>query len=219
MRARTATVLIGVVFATTAVHAAMQIAGNSGNASSRNPPSSDRPLRLALRRLAAVTRTTTPVPGQRDEEELLRTLRTHPRAAATYRTLCVRLCDGFYFPISFATSRGKFGDDAERCERQCPGRSRLYAYRNPGEGIEQMLDLNGEPYTGLPAAFRFQSSYDPQCTCHGNPWDAESIARHQAYPPTQQPAETVAGTEQKRTGEHRHLAQPLVGLSRAAERE
>ena len=126
-----------------------------------------------------------------------------PSAAATYRTLCVRLCDGFYFPISFATSRDKFGDDAERCERQCPGRSRLYAYRNPGEGIEQMLDLHGAPYTSLPTAFRFQSSYDPQCTCHGNPWDEQSIARHQAYPPTQQPAETTARTEQKRTAEHR----------------
>src|SRR5262245_44547891 len=36
----------------------------------------------------------------------------------TYRTLCVRLCDGFYFPMSFATTRGKLEDDAGRCERQ-----------------------------------------------------------------------------------------------------
>jgi hypothetical protein len=146
-----------------------------------------------------------PRPTTRDEDE---TPRPQPRRqsqgpAATYRTLCVRLCDGFYFPISFATPRGKFGADAERCEHQCPGRSRLYAYRNPGEGIEQMLDLNGAAYTSLPTAFRFQSSYDSQCTCHGNPWDAESIARHQAYPPVQQPVDSVAGVEQRRTAEHR----------------
>ena len=197
MRARAATVLIEVVFATPVVHAAMQIPATVAT------PAPDillRPIGLFDWLFGGAQQSAPePVPPTREEEAP----HPQPRSAATYRTLCVRLCDGFYFPISFATSRGKFGDDAERCERQCPGRSRLYAYRNPGEGIEQMLDLKGEPYTGLPAAFRFQSSYDPQCTCHGNPWDAESIARHQDYPPIQQPAETIAGTLQKRTGEHR----------------
>jgi uncharacterized protein DUF2865 len=117
-------------------------------------------------------------PRDEDEED---TPRIEPRRnLATYRTLCVRLCDGFYFPISFATTRNKFRADAERCERQCPSRSRLYVYRYPGESIEQMTDLNDEPYTKLQTAFRFQTNYDSQCTCHGNPWDAEAIARRQA---------------------------------------
>ena len=29
-------------------------------------------------------------------------------ATTTYRTLCVRMCDGFYFPISYATSSSQF---------------------------------------------------------------------------------------------------------------
>ena len=28
-----------------------------------------------------------------------------PKDVSAYRTLCVRLCDGFYFPISFSTGR------------------------------------------------------------------------------------------------------------------
>src|SRR5262249_15194655 len=31
--------------------------------------------------------------------------------AGTYRTLCVRTCDGYYFPISYSTVPGKFADD------------------------------------------------------------------------------------------------------------
>ncbi len=34
-----------------------------------------------------------------------------------YRTLCVRLCDGFYFPISAAAQPGEFARDEETCQR------------------------------------------------------------------------------------------------------
>jgi hypothetical protein len=120
---------------------------------------------------------------RRRKEPLSEDLRTS--SDGTYRTLCVRLCDGFYFPISFATTRGNFAEDAARCERQCPTRSRLYAYRNPGQEIEEMVGLDGTPYMKLPTAFRFRSGYVANCTCQGNPWDAEAIARHQSYLPAQ----------------------------------
>jgi hypothetical protein len=121
-----------------------------------------------------------PRPAPREEEGQ----RARPIGEGTYRTLCVRLCDGFYFPISFATGRGKLKDDASRCERQCPARSRLFVYRNPGQTLEEMVDLDGKPYTKLETAFRFQAEYVADCTCHGNPWDPEALARHQSYPPT-----------------------------------
>ena len=83
----------------------------------------------------------------------------------TVRTMCVRLCDGFYFPISFSTTREKFGNDAGKCERQCPSSSRLFVYRNPGQSLEDMVDLKGEPYTKLLTAYRFKAAYVPDCTC------------------------------------------------------
>ena len=109
--------------------------------------------------------------------------RERPAAsAATYRTVCVRLCDGFYFPISFSTSRPHFGRDAQRCEQSCPKRSRLFVHpTGVGDEPTQMKDLQGKPYGELPNAYRSQKEYVADCTCRGNPWDEQEVARHQAY--------------------------------------
>ena len=50
----------------------------------------------------------------------------------TFRTICVRSCDGYYFPISFATTADHFRDDEQTCQRMCPAAEvRLYTYHNP----------------------------------------------------------------------------------------
>src|ERR1700760_4832637 len=36
--------------------------------------------------------------------------------SGTYRTVCVRTCDGGYFPISFATVQSRFSDDERSCK-------------------------------------------------------------------------------------------------------
>jgi len=43
-----------------------------------------------------------------------------PAPSGTYRTLCVRTCDGFYFPISYSTTPSRFAEDAQACQRVCP---------------------------------------------------------------------------------------------------
>ena len=84
----------------------------------------------------------------------------------TYRTLCVRSCDGYYFPISFTTTPDAFGRDENTCHSMCPGSDvALYVYRNPGGDPNQMVSLAGEPYTALPNAFRYRTEYDKACTC------------------------------------------------------
>ncbi|MBN9011166.1 MAG: DUF2865 domain-containing protein, partial [Rhizobiales bacterium] len=84
----------------------------------------------------------------------------------TWRTLCVRTCDGYYFPISFSTEQSRFADDAQACAAACPGTPvALYVHRSPGEGVEQMVSLSGEPYTALPTAFAYRRSYNAACTC------------------------------------------------------
>jgi len=100
--------------------------------------------------------------------------------AGHFRTMCVRLCDGFPIPMSFSTVRSRFAGDARRCAQACPG-ARLYVYPNPGGELADMFDLEGHPYRELPTAFLNQHTYAANCTCHGNPWDAEAVARHQAY--------------------------------------
>jgi Protein of unknown function (DUF2865) len=85
---------------------------------------------------------------------------------ATYRTLCVRSCDGYYFPISYATTPDRFATDAQTCTAMCPGaEASLYVYHNPGEEVDAMVSLTGTPYTALPNAFKYRTSYDPSCSC------------------------------------------------------
>jgi len=67
----------------------------------------------------------------------------------------------------------------------------------------EMKDLKGEAYVKLKNAFRHQCEYVADCTCHGNPWDKEALARHRAYTANalkpgvqeQQPAKRVATTD------------------------
>jgi hypothetical protein len=93
--------------------------------------------------------------------------------SGTYRTVCVRTCDGGYFPISFATSPARFADDERSCKALCPAtEANLYAYRNPGEDINQAMSVNGQPYTALPNAFHYRSEFNPSCSCRapGQSW-------------------------------------------------
>src|ERR1700680_3380876 len=93
--------------------------------------------------------------------------------SGTYRTVCVRSCDGAYFPISFATVPARFPDDEKTCKALCPAaEARLYSYRNPGEDINQAVSINGQPYTSSPNAFRFRQEFNPSCACKaaGQTW-------------------------------------------------
>jgi hypothetical protein len=102
-------------------------------------------------------------------------------SAARYRTLCVRLCDGFYWPMSHSTIHARFSRDAKQCESGCPGRSQLFVQPSGSEDVEGMVDLKGIPYTQLNNALRYRTEYVQDCTCRGNPWDPEAIARHRVY--------------------------------------
>jgi hypothetical protein len=84
----------------------------------------------------------------------------------TYRTLCVRTCDGYYFPISFSTVPSQFPRDEQICRQMCPGMDvKLFTHRNPGEDSESMVSTSGEPYAAQSYAFAYRTAYDPACTC------------------------------------------------------
>src|SRR5467141_657994 len=93
--------------------------------------------------------------------------------SGTYRTVCVRTCDGFYFPISFATVPARFPDDERTCKNLCPAaEANLFSYRNPGEDMNQAVSINGQPYSSSPNAFRYRQEFNPSCACKaaGQTW-------------------------------------------------
>jgi hypothetical protein len=93
--------------------------------------------------------------------------------SGTFRTVCVRTCDGAYFPVSFATYQARFQDDEKSCKALCPAtEATLFSYRNPGEDINQAVSLSGQPYSQLPNAFKFRTEFNPSCACKaaGQTW-------------------------------------------------
>jgi hypothetical protein len=93
--------------------------------------------------------------------------------SGTFRTVCARSCDGAYFPISFATVPSRFPDDEKTCKSLCPAsEATLYAYRNPGEDMNQAVSISGQPYSAMPNAFRYRNEFVPSCSCKaaGQTW-------------------------------------------------
>ncbi|MFM7085258.1 MAG: DUF2865 domain-containing protein [Hyphomicrobium sp.] len=85
---------------------------------------------------------------------------------ATYRTLCVRLCDGYYFPVSFSTLPNHFERDEYTCQSKCMAPTELYYYQNPGGAVEQMVGARTNiPYSQLQNAFRYRREYVEGCSC------------------------------------------------------
>ena len=94
-------------------------------------------------------------------------------ASGTYRTVCARSCDGFYFPISFATVPSRFPDDERVCKSLCPASdATLFTYRNPGEDMNQAVSISGQPYSQSPNAFKYRQAFDKSCSCKaaGQTW-------------------------------------------------
>lgn len=114
-----------------------------------------------------------------------------------YRSVCVRTCDGFFFPISYSTYTNHLAQDATTCQSSCAAPAELYVYRNPGGEIEQAISLNGAAYSDLPNAFRYRTQYIKGCSCKEaeyNPTEIEAAGQKADATPAKggKPAKTAA---------------------------
>jgi Protein of unknown function (DUF2865) len=112
--------------------------------------------------------------------------------ASAFRTLCVRECDGFYFPISTATSEGRFAEDEAKCHTQCSAPAELY-YHRVDQDVEQMVSLKGVPYAQMPNAFRNRKVYIRGCSCNANEYSREEIAKSEEALKTSKRADAGGG--------------------------
>lgn len=88
-----------------------------------------------------------------------------------YSTVCVRTCDGYFFPMSPASTTMEFDRDQKNCESTCPGTDvQLYYRPNIGDDADTMVSAStGDAYTSLPTAFQYKTSAKPrarQCGCN-----------------------------------------------------
>lgn len=84
--------------------------------------------------------------------------------SATGRTLCVRLCDGYYFPIASQSSRDRIKTDAAVCQSMhaAEGQAELFVERRLGD-VGAAASADGKRYGDLDHAFRFREAYIPAC--------------------------------------------------------
>jgi hypothetical protein len=84
----------------------------------------------------------------------------------TATNYCVRLCDGFAFPIG----RAGMGDERAHeiaCRNACPSSpTALYTMPRGGKDFSDAYSpRGGASYSALPMAFRYREHYDQACTC------------------------------------------------------
>jgi hypothetical protein len=94
--------------------------------------------------------------------------------AVTYRTLCVRLCDGFYYPINDRSQPDNFRAEEKACQSSCAVPARLFY--QPAPAAADLVALTGERYADLPNAYRYRSEYVESCACGPKPWSEEAKA-------------------------------------------
>ena len=89
--------------------------------------------------------------------------------------VCVRTCDGSFFPISYSARRANLGDLQEMCTALCPA-AEVKLYTRSMRDMKTAVSIDGEPYTSLENAFKYEKTVVPQCSCRkpGQSW-AEAL--------------------------------------------
>ena len=105
--------------------------------------------------------------GQRDNNNTNGNVAPTFSGLNTYRTLCVRETDGYYFPISFSTVKDRFDKDLQTCQAMCPSaKVSLYHHKMPSEDSEDMVSFKtGKAYAKEPFAFAYRKSVDLDQKC------------------------------------------------------
>ncbi len=87
--------------------------------------------------------------------------------------VCVRTCDGFYFPVNFEGigARDEYG---QVCQSLCPAAETQVFFMPLGAEIDRAATRDGRPYMSLAAAKKFQQARDPACFCKqpGQTWSS-----------------------------------------------
>ncbi|MBX9761256.1 MAG: DUF2865 domain-containing protein, partial [Beijerinckiaceae bacterium] len=106
------------------------------------------------------------------------------------KAVCVRTCDGYFFPVSYNAFSQNPDRLADLCRAQCPNvETEVFTY-SPSRDITEAVSINGAPYSSLTNALRYRRSFDPACTCR---------------PPDKSWAETLAPAERLISGGRRDV--------------
>ena len=92
--------------------------------------------------------------------------------------VCVRACDGSFFPVPYVGDRDLL---AKICQALCPNAETQFYSMPFGGTIEDSVSTSGLPYASLPNAGKFEQAVDQDCSCRrkDQSW-AEALAAVEA---------------------------------------
>jgi hypothetical protein len=83
------------------------------------------------------------------------------------QTICVRTCDGFYFPLGRVGEAASADAQEGLCRAACPDAEvRLFTLAEGAKDIEKAVSRDLKSYASLRTAFLFQRRHDRACTCN-----------------------------------------------------
>lgn len=104
-----------------------------------------------------------------------------PRSYGSFRTVCVRACDGYYFPLSNSTTKSNLYRDNMKCRSQCGDDARMFYLPSNSTDIDGALDLQGRSYGRTATAYVYRKTLVAGCQCKPDPWSETELERHKQY--------------------------------------
>ncbi len=87
------------------------------------------------------------------------------------RPMCVRLCDGFYWPVDkIGLASAKKKDYKSICQSSCSSPTHVYYAGYDGDTAKTMRDFRGNRYENLKYAFLYRKKIKKGCRCRPEPW-------------------------------------------------
>jgi hypothetical protein len=130
--------------------------------------------------------------------------------------ICVRSCDGGFFPISYSAHRANLEELDSLCKALCPNAEASLYTRSMRGDVESSVSIDGAAYADHPNALKFQKTYDPSCSCKppGKSW-VEALAEAEQILAASHGSDEVVSVERAE-----QLSRPLVpGESRKSGRK
>ena len=134
------------------------------------------------------------------------------RLAGGTRTLCVRLCDGYYFPIEYDAASSRFDTDATVCQSLYAedGQAELFVQANDDD-VANATSLSGQRYGDQPYAFLYRQSYAPACVAELHAGMTALARRYFALLPPQRLSKLAGSPHAPRRCRLPQLRRPCLG--------
>jgi hypothetical protein len=137
------------------------------------------------------TQASLPMSPEEQQQTIERSIEEQKKGANAHAgsyAVCVRTCDGSFFPVSYSGAGSRSDSLEEVCRSLCPNADMaLYSFPFGGT-IDQAVSSTGERYVDMPNALKFQQSFDSTCSCRrrGETWvqalaNAEAKYGHESH--------------------------------------